>query len=343
MIRGCAGSSASSLRIARRVARLTACQATTATCGRTPPQARGSAAAVAATQATPAPSRSSAADIRSAAAGGAASATVRSTASAATVAARHEGRDGHEATAATGRGRIAGAAPRSLSAARVAARPRWCRPRTDADRAPEDAGDLLRGQADDVAQDDDVALVGGQGGERLAQGGGALAAGLVGAGVRRADLLARHAARPAEVVDGGVVRHPQDPRGERRLAPLVAGEDRQKLGEDVLRDVLGLMGVAQDPLHVRVDRAGVAAVEGGHRIAVALLGQLHPAVDQELALQVACGPPARPTGVRPAPPEAFPSLWPSVAYQRAPLLVPLRWMEGRQTRSAEFKRRSPVC
>jgi hypothetical protein len=71
------------------------------------------------------------------------------------------------------------------------------------------------------------------------------------------------------VVDRGVVRDLQDPGGERDPPRLVPVERRQQLGEDVLRDVLGLVLVAHDRADVAVDVVGVAQVEEAERVRVA--------------------------------------------------------------------------
>ena len=89
---------------------------------------------------------------------------------------------------------------------------------------------------------------------------------------RRVDLLARHRPARAHVVDRRVVRDAQDPGGERHDARLVAAERGHQLGEDVLRDVLGLVLVAHDRADVAVDVVGVAEVEEAQRVGVAVLG-----------------------------------------------------------------------
>ena len=109
--------------------------------------------------------------------------------------------------------------------------------------------------------------------ERHAQVGEALArAGRRRRRRRRADLLARHRPARAHVVDRRVVGDAQDPGGERHDARLVALERGQQLGEDVLRDVLGLVLVAHDRADVAVDVVGVAEVEEAQRVGVAVLG-----------------------------------------------------------------------
>ena len=103
--------------------------------------------------------------------------------------------------------------------------------------------------------------------ERLAQRHrGLLGVAVVPALVELADLLAGDRAALAHVVDGDVARDAQDPGRERDLALLVLRQDRHQLGEDVLRDVLGLVVVAHDAAHVAVDVVGVADVEEADRL-----------------------------------------------------------------------------
>ena len=66
-----------------------------------------------------------------------------------------------------------GAQSRSVRTARSAPRPRWCRPWIEGSVLPSRPGDLARAEADDVAQDDHLALVLRKRGERLAQREGA--------------------------------------------------------------------------------------------------------------------------------------------------------------------------
>ena len=82
------------------------------------------------------------------------------------------------------------------------------------------------------------------------------------------DAVDRDVTRPAHVVDGRVARDAQHPHDERRLARPVAVEARQKLGKDLLGDVVGIVEVPYDAQHVGMDRGGVQDVELPHRLAV---------------------------------------------------------------------------
>jgi hypothetical protein len=159
-------------------------------------------------------------------------------------------------------------------------------------------GDLRRRQADEVTHDDDLALVVGELAERLAQRPAVLRGVRVGVDVRRPRVRRRRGPARAQVVDGHVARDAQDPRRERDVARLVARQDREQLGEDVLREVLGLVLVAHDARHVAVHVVGVAHVQEAQRLGVALLGSVDGRVDERaVAAVVECAPaPEAPRG-----------------------------------------------
>src|SRR4051794_23363555 len=104
----------------------------------------------------------------------------------------------------------------------------------------EPVGDLARREAHDVAQDDDVALLVGQGGQRGAQLAGAVAVGVVGALVGAVDLRGGDRAARAQVVDRGVVGEPQGPAGGRHGPGLGFLGGRGLLREGLRRGGLGL-------------------------------------------------------------------------------------------------------
>src|ERR687883_199473 len=130
-------------------------------------------------------------------------------------------------------------------------------------RAAEPEGDLPRGEAGDVAQDQDLPLVLGEPLERRPQRLRALEADLLVALVARAHLREGDLAPAAQVVERGVAGDAQDPGGERALAPLVAGDRGDQLGEHVLGDVLGLVAVADNALDIALDAVGGAGARGG--------------------------------------------------------------------------------
>ena len=152
--------------------------------------------------------------------------------------------------------------------------------------------DLARGEPRDVAQHEHLALLLGEPAQRLAQALRALEAGLVVALVARADLLDRDLPAGAHVVEREVARHGGDPGGERHVALLVAVDRRHQLREHVLRDVLGLVAVADDPAHVRAHVVGEAHVEEVQRAGVAGLGARHGAA-HEIRLVAAARAPGR--------------------------------------------------
>jgi hypothetical protein len=151
--------------------------------------------------------------------------------------------------------------------------------------AAEPLGDLGRAEPHDEAQHHHLALVARQRVERGAQVAPALAADVGERLLGAADLLERDRAARPHVVDRGVVRDAQDPRRERHGRRLVALQRGQELGEDLLRDVLGVVLVADDRADVAVDIVGVVEVQVAHGVAVAGLRAPHGAERQRVALE----------------------------------------------------------
>ncbi len=146
--------------------------------------------------------------------------------------------------------------------------------------AAEAAGDLAGAEPDEVTEHDDLALLVGQRGERVAQYQRAVMGRLaLVAHFGLTDVLARDRPALAHVVESDVARDAQDPRGEGHLPLLVLPDDRHELGEDVLRHVLGLVVVTDDAADVAVHVVGVAEVEEADRLAVTFLGTRHRPAD----------------------------------------------------------------
>jgi len=87
------------------------------------------------------------------------------------------------------------------------------------------------------------------------------------------------AARPSQLVDAGVLGDLVDPRLERDR-PLGVPKSAQGRDEHLLGDVLGAVGVGQDPAHVGADPAAIAreqllerivftAPDRGHELVIA--------------------------------------------------------------------------
>ena len=83
----------------------------------------------------------------------------------------------------------------------------------------------------------------------------------------------RDMAAPLEVVEGRVLRHPQDPGREGNLALLVLGDSAEQLREHIVGQILGLVGVVHDRLDAAVHVRRVGDVEKSQRVPVAPLGQ----------------------------------------------------------------------
>jgi hypothetical protein len=77
--------------------------------------------------------------------------------------------------------------------------------------------------------------------------------------------------RTSSKVERGVARHAHDPRRERHLARLVAMDRRDQLREDVVGDVLRLVGVPHDGADHAADVVRVADVQELECAAVSLL------------------------------------------------------------------------
>ena len=132
-------------------------------------------------------------------------------------------------------------------------------------------GDLTRREAGDVTQHEHLPLVLVEALESLAQRLRAVEADLLMALVGRADFLEWDLPPGAQVVEGRVALHTQDPGRERNLARLVAMDCGDQLGEDVVGDVLGLVAVAHDAADQAADVIGVAHIEEVERAAIPLL------------------------------------------------------------------------
>ena len=79
--------------------------------------------------------------------------------------------------------------------------------------------------------------------------------------LRHSNLLNRDLAVGPQVIQARVAGDPQDPRGERDLTLLVLGEGRRQLRENVLRDVLGRVVVANDAPDIGEDIGRVSDVK----------------------------------------------------------------------------------
>src|SRR6185436_17246582 len=97
-----------------------------------------------------------------------------------------------------------------------------------------------------MAQDEHLALLRRQVHERCPEALGALEPDLLLTAVVRADLLEGNLSSRAHVIQSCVPGDPKYPRGERHIARLVLLDRGQELGEDVLRYVLGGIGVLDD-------------------------------------------------------------------------------------------------
>ena len=86
------------------------------------------------------------------------------------------------------------------------------------------------------------------------------------------NLLEGDLAPRAQVVECGVPGDPEDPGRERNLARLVLLDRGHELGEDVLRDVLGVLLVLDDAPDVAADVVGEAGVQEADPVHIALLG-----------------------------------------------------------------------
>ncbi len=115
-----------------------------------------------------------------------------------------------------------------------------------------------------------VALIFGQRGKRIDQivarsrlrnRGTPIAAG-------RPDLLDRHEAILAHVIDGDVASDTQQPCKEWHVSLLILANHRHQLGKDLVRDVLGLVVVLNDAAHVSMNVVGIASVEKAERITI---------------------------------------------------------------------------
>ncbi len=170
---------------------------------------------------------------------------------------------------------VAGAAPRLLSSAVSARRPRWCSPCTDPSERPVCCAISVGDRPAMWRRTSTSRWSCGSLAEGLAQIAHALAAELLdGAVVAAAHLLDGDGALTADVVDGDVARHPQDPGEERHVALLVLADHVDQLGEDVLGDVFGLVLVVHDAAHVPADVVCVARVQEAKGLTISLLGRL---------------------------------------------------------------------
>src|SRR5919204_6355953 len=133
-----------------------------------------------------------------------------------------------------------------------------------------------------MSENEHVALAGRQRGKRFAERRATLERRLVGVLVDRPDLLAREHSRAPHMVDRRVVGYAQDPGAERRLAGLVAPELGEELGEDLLREVVGVVGIDDDALDAVVHLWREAHVELTHGVVVARLCPLDEASNGEL-------------------------------------------------------------
>jgi len=139
---------------------------------------------------------------------------------------------------------------------------------------PERSGDLSRGESDNVAQDQDLALVLGQELKRHSQISAALEGDLVVAVILPADLLARNGSAGSDVVEGCVACDSQDPGRKGNLPLLVLSDHVHQLGEDIMSDVLSLMMVLDEASDIAMDVVRVAHVEEMHGLHVAALRPL---------------------------------------------------------------------
>ena len=112
-----------------------------------------------------------------------------------------------------------------------------------------------------MSQDEHLSLCFRQRGQRLAEGMRVLERRLLPAVFADPDLLNRDLPPRTDVIERGVARHPQDPGGERDLPLLVLLNGPHQLHEDVLRDVLGVVAVADDALSEPQHVIRVARIE----------------------------------------------------------------------------------
>ena len=90
----------------------------------------------------------------------------------------------------------------------------------------------------------------------------------------RSHLFDRDEPALADVVDRGIARDAENPGEEGNLTLLVGADHANKLGEHLLRDVLGLVVIVDDAAHIAVDVVGVTRVEKRQRLAITELRAL---------------------------------------------------------------------
>jgi len=81
------------------------------------------------------------------------------------------------------------------------------------------------------------------------------------------------------VVEGGVASDPEDPGGKGDLSRFVLADHRHQLDEDVLGDVLGLVMVVHEAVHVAKDIRRIARIEEVEAFVVTLLGPNYGSLD----------------------------------------------------------------
>ena len=166
---------------------------------------------------------------------------------------------------------MTGAASSSRSASCSAPRPRWCSPWTEPSVLPSRRA-ISPGESPAMWRRTSTSRCSaGRRQQRVAQALRALEADLLVAVVVHAHLLERDLPARTDVVQGHIASDPEDPGRERHVTRLVAVDRRHQLGEYVLRDVLGLVGVTDDAAHVAADVVGEADVQEVQRTHITLL------------------------------------------------------------------------
>lgn len=158
-------------------------------------------------------------------------------------------------------------------------------------RFPESVRYLHRREAYDVPEDQNFALLVGQLFKGLAEIPAALETDLVMAIVASPDFFRRHSALCSQVIQGRIAGDAQYPCGERHLPLLVLADNRDQLGEDVLRDVLGFVMILDKAPHIAEYVIRVADVKEVKGLHVAFLGACHRFPDEETLIVAPAGEP----------------------------------------------------
>ena len=134
-------------------------------------------------------------------------------------------------------------------------------------------------KAFDVSQDEHVSLLLGQPQQRVVEVPAAFGPERATVVNSDANLLARHHATAAVVIEGAVASNSQYPSCERHLPGLVARDDGHQLEEDVLGDVFGLVSIVNHAPDAAKHVIRVAGVEESQSADVASLSPGNSLVD----------------------------------------------------------------